>query len=120
MYNKKFKNLSSLFLCALTLVGCSSDYKESFSTESGKGSGWKSMNETYDQNNIETNKKEGGVRINSVSLQDGRTLEGLHIDRMPDETLKIWIAPYADTENNLFDASYVKTIVKHGEWVALK
>lgn len=120
MYNKKFKNLSTLFLCAFTLTGCSSDYTESFSTEPGKGSGWKSMSETHEQNTNETKKKEGALTVNSVTLQDGSALSGRHIDRMPDETLKIWIAPYADSENNLFDACFVKTIVKQGEWVALK
>ncbi len=120
MYNK-FVKFS--ILCFL-LTGCT-DYRESFSTEAGVGSGWKSMSNTY---KLGGKKLKTGDPIPDVSSpfqpvyvkSESEIIDGRHIDRMPEETLKIWMAPYQDRDQNFFDATFVTTIVKKGEWIRLK
>ncbi|CAM4455704.1 MAG: hypothetical protein LEGION0398_MBIBDBAK_01463 [Legionellaceae bacterium] len=108
-------------LFCLGLTSCS-DYRESFSTEPGVGSGWQSMSKTYDYNNANDQKQEKDKESNVdlVAVQESSDVFKKRIDRQPEETLRIWFAPFQDEENNLYDASYVQTIVKKGEWLSLK
>lgn len=111
--------LFTLFCLALT--GCS-DYRESFSTDPGVGSGWQSMSKTYVHNNTTDQKAEmdKDSNVDLVHVQESEDVLCKRIDRRPEETLRIWFAPFQDEEHNLYDASFVQTIVKKGEWLALK
>ena len=106
------------------LTGCT-DYRESFSTEAGQGSGWQSMSNTYQLDGKKL-KKGDSIPDATSSFQpvyvksESEVIDGRHIDRMPEETLKIWMAPYQDRDQNFFDATFVTTIVKKGEWIRLK
>lgn len=104
-----------LFLM-IVITGCS-DYKESFSTDAGTGSGWKSMSKTYEFNNEQKEKVEKSTLL---PVQEREDVLLRRVDRQPEETIKIWYAPFQDEDNNLYDASFVKTIVKKGEWLSLK
>ena len=120
MYNKFVKFSVLCFL----LTGCT-DYRESFSTEAGQGSGWQSMSNTYKK---DCKKLKTGDPITDTPSpfqpvyvkSESEIIDGRHIDRMPEETLKIWMAPYQDGDQNFFDATFVTTIVKKGEWIRLK
>ena len=39
------------------------------------------------------------------------------IIRLPEESLKVWIAPYEDTRGHFHEASVVHMVVKPGKWV---
>jgi len=119
MYYKKIKILGVMCMSLFVLSGCS-NYTEHFATEPGKGSGWRSMSQTYAMDKSDEKEAFKEITVQTVFLQNEEDVTGRYIDRMPDETLKIWIAPHMDDDNNLFDGAFVKTIVKPGEWVAQK
>ena len=41
---------------------------------------------------------------------------GLVIQRIPEQPLRVWIAPYQDQDGNLREASVVHPVIKHGSW----
>ena len=123
MINTKVK----LFLAAsVTLLGGCTTGQDSFSTEPGKGFGWKSMSET---NQIIQNESMGGT-VGSPPL-DGAAAPILPtvpqtyvvstgnfsgIERIPEQYLRIWIPPYQDPTGNLHEESAIQTVIKGGQW----
>ncbi|MDP3641390.1 MAG: TraV family lipoprotein [Alphaproteobacteria bacterium] len=127
-----------LFLIAVLTSSCflssCTSYEESFSTEPGTGSGWKSMSDTYalghvsDQKEKETeNTLEKDVRhldplykdAISDAQRDALYCSGKSesIDRLPEEYLRVWIAPYQDPSGNMVEGYYVRSRMKQGQWV---
>ena len=118
------KNFVVIGALVLVLSGCS-EYKESFSTTPGTGSGWRSMSETYRFNEKQIKDSDGAgqgairpVAFNIEENDDGICGSYQNIKRLPEKTLKVWFAPFQDEINNLYDASVVQTIVQKGSWVA--
>lgn len=120
-------------LATICLSSCTS-YEESFSTEPGTGSGWKSMSDTYalghvsDQKEKETEQKLKGETTKQEPLykdaisdaqSDALYCAGQHeqIERRPEEYLRIWVMPHQDTEGNMVEGYYVRSRMKQGQWV---
>ena len=120
------------FLAIVLLNGCTS-YEESFSTEPGIGSGWKSMSDTYvlgqanDQQKAETEQKQKSTAPLDPSYicdTDAAQRDALYcsgksesIERLPEEYLRVWVAPYQDTAGNMIEGYYVRSLMKQGQWV---
>jgi len=125
----------SILLAILSslLFGCTS-YEESFSTEPGTGSGWKSMSDTYalgyDQDQAEQDtknmhqKEEKSLKpLYKDAISDGQN-DALYcagtsqsIDRRPEEYLRVWVAPYQDQTGNMVEGHFVRSLMKQGQWV---
>jgi hypothetical protein len=126
-----------LFLIAVLtsfcfLSSCTS-YEESFSTEPGTGSGWKSMSDTYalghaiDHENIhkeQTQKSVASLAVSYTRDTDAAQRDALYcsgkaesIDRLPEEYLRVWMAPYQDPTGNMVEGYYVRSRMKQGQWV---
>ncbi len=127
-----------LFLIAVLTSSCflssCTSYEESFSTEPGTGSGWKSMSDTYalghilDQKEKETeNTLEKDVRhldpLYKDAISDAQSdafyCAGQHeqIERRPEEYLRVWVMPHQDTEGNMVEGYFVRSRMKQGQWV---
>lgn len=123
--------ISVALSCAL-LSSCTS-YEESFSTEPGTGSGWKSMSDTYvlghanDRQKTETEQTQKNTPPLAVSYTrdiDAAQRDALYcsgksesIERRPEEYLRVWVAPYQDSACNMVDGYYVRSLMKQGQWV---
>lgn len=119
-------------LATICLSSCTS-YEESFSSEPGVGSGWKSMSETYvlghanDQQT--TDKKQTQKSILPLAVSYTRDTEAVQMDvlyctgqsqsieRRPEAYLRVWVTPHQDTQGNMVEGYYVRSRMKQGQWV---
>ena len=117
MRNKNaFINILSLGTFCALLSGCSS-YEENFSSEPGKGSGWKSMSETYAMGRTAA-LGDGKVTDSKQSSEKPVPIESDgSLKRRPEEFVRVWFSPFEDTDHNLYEESTVMTIVKQSQWV---
>ena len=123
------------------LVGCSLHTNEEFDCPAGKGLGCKSVTEIKKKLNqgeidipettmeaaqrrgvaghtmvppvIGQTPVAGGAPHSTISVVDSN---GLVIQRIPEQPLRVWIAPYQDQDGNLREASVVHTVIKQGSW----
>ncbi|MDP2194323.1 MAG: TraV family lipoprotein [Alphaproteobacteria bacterium] len=108
------KNLIILCLSIVTclLSGCTA-YEESFSSEPGKGSGWKSMSETYAIGRSLNERHDSKPSAEKpIPIESDGSLK-----RLPEEFLSVWFAPFEDADHNLYAESSVMTIVKQSQWI---
>lgn len=125
-------------LTTLFLTGCS-QYQEEYDCSAGKGIGCKSITEVkkmlnqgeidIPESTTETYQGRGATGkmtimspvinnvpskgVSPISFMDS---SGMLIQRTPEKPLRIWIAPYQDSEGNLREASVVHTVVQGGYW----
>lgn len=99
-------------IVVLGLSACTSG-KDHFSTEPGKGFGWKSMTETH-----RMMEEEGGISLPTTKPQPYMVAPGIidAVERIPEQYLKIWIPPYQDEQGNLHDESSIHTVIQEGQW----
>lgn len=118
------------FIC-LSLVGCSTS-SETFDCQVGKGVGCKSIstvNKMVDQGYLEDEKGEEAAPssvlsssspvISAASLpQQVETplIDEFFVQRIQEEHLRVWIAPYQDVQGNFHEGSIVHTVLKPGYW----
>ena len=107
-----------LFAALIFLSGCSTTGQDHFSTEPGKGLGWKSMSETHQLIQKSMGEGDGGSMVTPqpyiVSAGGMGGFEG--IQRIPEQYLRIWVPPYQDTQGNLHEESSIQTVIKSGQW----
>lgn len=136
---------SFLLLPLLALAGCGV-YSERFECDPGKGVGCLALHKVdaqVDQKTLpfqieETQEKEkcqekaaqneGEEFIEKVSpeIQDSSltpepltlTTDLFERKRLPEQSLKVWIAPYEDRQGNFHEASVVHVVVQPGRWSA--
>ena len=111
MHMRLFITLTAL---SLLVVGCTQG-QESFSTEPGKGFGWKHMSDTHEAIHRDMAlipSSIGSVRPVTVNpdLQTG-------VARIPEQYMKVWFAPYQDEAGNLHEESVVHTVMQTGQWM---
>ena len=120
------------FLATIFLSSCTS-YEESFSTEPGTGSGWKSMSDTYALGHAhdkqtadreQTQKSVPPLAVSYICDTDAAQKDALYclgksesIERLPEEYLRVWMMPYQDTKGNMVEGYYVRSLMKQGQWV---
>ena len=122
-------NSIALILLPLLVIGCTQG-QESFSTEPGKGYGWKDMTETQKEIHKEIT-PEGfnsmpmqgllPIPVTSVAYPISSSNGSLSsVTRMPEQYVKIWFAPYQDSVGNLHEECAVHTVMQTGQWVVPK
>lgn len=123
MTRAMIRNLG-LLLLPMWVVGCTQGH-ESFSTEPGKGYGWKDMTETQKEvhnemtvESIDTNRLVPFLPIIPLVSSTSRSTSALSgVTRIPEQSLKIWFAPYQDSFGNLHEECVVHTVMQTGQWV---
>ena len=122
-------NAIALILLPLLVIGCTQG-QESFSTEPGKGYGWKDMTETQKEIHKEIT-PEGfnsmpmqgmlPIPVTSVTYPISHVSGSLSsVTRMPEQYVKVWFAPYQDSSGNLHEECAVHTVMQTGQWVVPK
>jgi conjugal transfer pilus assembly protein TraV len=117
--------LGSLSVC-LGLCGCSTT-SETFDCPAGKGVGCKSIsavNKMVDQGML----GDGIQEAQPVSLPPTFTnapkllnaqmplSDDFFVQRVQEEHLRVWIAPYQDAQGNFHEGSIVHTVLTPGSW----
>ncbi len=124
---------SLLFLSVLTLLSGCSTTSEVFECEAGKGIGCKSISEVnkmVDNEKLAHNEEPDFLKISTpvfaknTSVPDTRE-GGLNeavlsdqtlVNRVREEHLRVWIAPFQDEKGNLHEGSVVHTVIRSGYW----
>lgn len=105
------------FLVAVLILGGCSSGQDHFSTEPGKGFGWKSMTDTHQLIQHECFQKDiTGIApiVPQPYMVSTANFDG--IQRIPEQYLRIWIPPYQDAQGNLHEESSIQTVIKSGQW----
>lgn len=107
--------MTKKILALITVLGLSActSGKDHFSTEPGKGFGWKSMTETNRMIH-----QEDGISLPSSKPQPYLVTSGIldGVERIPEQYLRVWIPPYQDEQGNLHNESSVHTVIQEGQW----
>lgn len=144
-FEKALMILTSNVLILISLSGCGV-YRQTFDCPPGKGVGCRSIsevNEMVDKDILEeeingkSKKKISSSTVsrdklpcfgsfndtnnisntNNVSTNNVSKTNNTSVYRLPEETLKVWIAPYEDKEGDFIEETYVYTVVTPGRWV---
>lgn len=121
--------MKHLYLLTLLFLTACSTGQENFSTEPGKGFGWKSMQENHARIQQELG---GGVELTPTEpillssekseqreqVENGKTETSSSLQRRPEQTLRVWMAPYQDKAGDFHEESVIHTVVQSGQWVA--
>jgi len=96
--------------------------KESFSSEPGEGFGWKSMQENHtliqQQTDETVESQKRGVLTLAVVPQPYLVQAGplTTVGRNPEQSVRVWFAPYQDEFGNLHEESALHTVIQTGQW----
>ena len=119
-------NLSILGLAAITLSGCSTT-SENFDCKEGKGVGCKSItavNKMVDQGSFGDSDGSANLTLPVIAAPKNPNIQyievplsdDLAINRVKEEHLRVWMAPYQDDYGNLHEGSVIHTVLKPGYW----
>ena len=105
-----------LMALILNLCGCSIA-NEQFDCKYGKGVGCRSITEvngmvnqgTLGSNNIVASTK------TTPRIQNVKTL-GSDVERVTEEHLRIWVAPFQDEQGRFHEGSIIHTVLRPGFW----
>jgi len=112
---------SFLTLTALSflVIGCTQG-EESFSTEPGKGFGWKNMSETNDAIQREMKAADATPLTTPPAASVLPIIQNAHgqtdVTRIPEQYIKIWFAPYQDESGNLHEECVINAVMQTGQW----
>ncbi len=107
----------------LFLSACTSN-NELFDCQAGKGMGCKSISEVnrmVDQGQFggSSDEETGFIKtlapIAMTSEDIPQTSTG-GIERIPEQNLRLWIAPFQDEAGNFHEESAIHTVVRQGRW----
>lgn len=134
--SSKLIGVSFSVMLGVTLSGCSTT-SETFDCKAGQGVGCKSIsevNQLVDQGSFGSfverdatlaRDKQSVLPLESAPLStsvisgDSLPVEhsnGLMVHRMPEEYLRVWVAPFQDQQGNLHEGSVIHTVLKPGYW----
>lgn len=123
---KKYKNIKILvLLSALILEGCAHT-SENFDCKYNQGVGCKSISKVNrmvkngeliiaeDEKLNPSNHKKSAVAIR----EDVITADDLRVERVTEQHLRVWLAPFQDEHGHFHEASIIHTVLKPGYWQA--
>lgn len=124
-----FNRLSILslgILSACMLSACTSN-NELFDCPAGKGAGCKSIyevNQMVDEGQFKGNRDDAvsvlkplaPIALNAEEASAFSPLFSAPIERIPEQNLRLWIAPFQDEAGNLYEESAIHTVVQQGRW----
>lgn len=101
----------------LSLMGCSR-VSETFDSTPGQGVGAQPItvvNHMVDRGDL----KGSALSQNNHKLKTHQPIRYIPLEsakRLPEKTMRIWIAPYIDAQGHLHEGSYVHTIIQPCDW----
>lgn len=129
-YNSKLLKAISLSM-ALMLSACSTT-SETFDCPAGKGVGCKSIstvNKMVEQGKLSNNDEPGSIQAvspvfapnnlvseTSADRQEIVLSDQTTVNRIKEEHLRVWVAPFQDDQGNLHEGSVVHTVIRPGYW----
>ncbi|MBY0281574.1 MAG: TraV family lipoprotein [Alphaproteobacteria bacterium] len=113
-------------LSACLLSACTSN-NELFDCPAGKGAGCKSISEVnrmVDEGQFGGNREDSAsslkplapIALSSEEVSAFSPLSSVPIERIPEQNLRLWIAPFQDEAGNLYEESAIHTVVQQGRW----
>ena len=107
--------ISALLLSCLTLTGCST-LNEEFDCPAPKGGSCKRMDQIYDMVNGENGVGQERLAVapnkNPLMVATGQG----EPRRYGEGVMRLWIAPYEDTDGNYHQANQIYSVVREGQW----
>ncbi len=115
--------LNVIVPCLLFLSACTSN-NELFDCPAGKGAGCKSISEVnrmVDQGHfggLDENESSSLKTLAPVAMayDDVAQTSSTGIERIPEQNLRLWIAPFQDEAGNFHEESAIHTVVRQGRW----
>lgn len=114
-----------IVICGMGLTGCSTT-SETFDCKEGKGVGCKSIsavNKMVDQGNFGEAAGVSNISLPliappkpTIQYVDAPQSDDMAINRVKEEHLRVWMAPFQDEYGNLHEGSVIHTVVKPGYW----
>lgn len=121
-----------LLLFLILLSGCSTS-SEVFECEAGKGIGCKSIsdvNKMVDNGKLANNEEPDFLKVSTPIFEKNAPIVGTRevvlnetvlsdqtlINRVGEESLRVWIAPFQDEQGNLHEGSVIHTVIRPGYW----
>ena len=114
-----------LILSIFFLMGCSTP-RESFDCKYGKGVSCRSISEI---NEMVNNREHGRQNANTSPVagkvvdnhsptlsQEITSLDDTIVQRVTEEHLRVWLAPFQDEQGNFHEASIVHAVLRPGFW----
>lgn len=111
------------FMSFIILTGCATS-KENFDCKYGKGVGCRSITEVnglVNQGKLGKTANSDDLTSNGVASPPLIHPNALHTDsmmiqRVTEEHLRLWIAPFQDKHGNFHEGAIVHTVLKPGFW----
>ena len=123
MDGARYLKMISMLAFAMNITGCALISKE-FDCKYDKGVGCKSITEVNQM--VDSGHFRGAVGKKSPpSVMPSQGLDPIvltdqgMIQRVQEEHLRVWIAPYQDEQGDFHEASLIHTIIKPGAWQLL-
>lgn len=105
-----------LLLAGILLSGCTR-LNEDFDCPAPKGGSCKRMDQIYEMVNGQSGAS--GESLKVAPTRNPLVIEGKPGDplRYGEGVMRIWIAPYEDTDGNYHQANQVYSVVREGHWI---
>lgn len=113
-----------IILCGLGLSGCSTT-SETFDCKEGKGVGCKSIsavNKMVDEGQFGESSTIPNISLPTIASPKPKIQyvdapqDDMAINRVKEEHLRVWMAPFQDEYGNFHEGSVVHTVLKPGYW----
>ena len=124
--------LKKLFCLIVILVSACSSYNSGFECKAGKGINCTSVSKINnmvdsgnfnegENNSLQKNKiKKETIKVaNKIPfpLVLPNDLHHVAVQRIPETTLRIWVAPYVSSQDGYIEAQYVHEVLEKSTWV---
>ena len=120
-----------LVILILTLLSSCSSYNNAFECKVGKGINCTSVSKINTMVDLGTldgsleNTSPQNVKKETIRLANNipfpyvlpHNLHNSMVERIPETTLKIWVAPYVSATDGYIEAQYVHEVLAKGAWV---
>lgn len=116
--------ISLTLILALVLTGCATS-KENFDCQYGKGVGCRSITEVntlvnegkLGENDPINPRSKSPAKLSDVSISsDFTSADSMIVQRVTEEHLRIWFAPFQDKQGHFHEASIIHTVLRPGFW----
>lgn len=116
-------NIKLMIPCLLFLSACTSN-NDLFDCPAGKGMGCKSISEVnlmVEQGHFGKLDDEETAPLKTLApvamdFEEISQTSTHNIERVPEQNLRLWIAPFQDESGNFHEESSIHTVVRQGHW----
>ena len=122
-FGSKSMKLSVFIMCVTTISGCSGVMRAQPKVDCsvGIGANCKSMSEVNQMVNLgEIAGDKGQIKGEKLSLNiNGDVQDSVaDVERLPEQTMRIWMNSFTDEKDDYVKETYVYTVVEPGKWLS--